>query len=374
MVRSEQQWQLRRYLWRLVEVVSLLVLVVVLLVTFAWLLKYILPFVIGWFLAILLMPIVRWLERRGMRRLLAVAIVMVTAVALIVVASIYVVLSVLKEATLWLINAPVYFQVAQGWVSAQINAMETWFGKLPPRVTNGLQNSALQSITGLETTFRHSLGTFVHSLAHLPETIFVIVISLITTYFLLVHRERMYRRFLRLLPPGWSDKVQVVADDMMRAFVGTLRVQVLLMVLSAVLGVLGMWIIGVQYAVILGILFGVSGMVPILGSAILTVPWAAGAFLIGDVSLALKILLLQTVISLIRHLIEPKILADNVGLDMLSTLFALYVGLTVIGVLGLFLGPIILIGVRSLLRGHMLVDFLPQYPADEVAADPQSDA
>jgi len=214
-------------------------------------------------------------------------------------------------------------------------------------------------LTTLQTLFSNFAKGLIQSVTHLPDYMFVAVIALIATYFMLVNRDHMYSRFLEMLPPGWSDKVKIVTDDMMRAFVGTIRVQVLLMLMSMVLGIVGMWVLGIQYAVILGILFGLAGIVPILGSAIITIPWAVGALLIGDVSLALKVLLLQLAISLIRHMVEPKLLADSVGLDTLSTLFALYVGMQLIGVLGLFLGPIVLIGIKSLFRIRLFIDFFP---------------
>jgi predicted PurR-regulated permease PerM len=79
----------------------------------------------------------------------------------------------------------------------------------------------------------------------------------------------------------------------------------------------------------------------------------------GNIPLGIQLLILQGCISLVRHIIEPKILASNVGLDTLSTLFAMYVGLKVIGILGLFLGPIFLIALKSLIKARMFIDFIP---------------
>ena len=78
----------------------------------------------------------------------------------------------------------------------------------------------------------------------------------------------------------------------------------------------------------------------------------------GNVVVAVKVLILQGIISAVRQVIEPKILADNVGLDTLSTLISMYIGLKAIGVLGLFLGPIFLIGLKSSLRARMFIDWV----------------
>lgn len=361
---SQQQVQVRRYLWRLFEVAALLVFVTLISVFFVWALRYILPFVVGWFMAILLLPLVKFLERRHVKSTAAALFVLIGSLALIVVLSVFAVIAIAREASLLLVNVPQYFNGAQAWVQQQILMGKVFFGQLPPNVVASIQNTAMQSISSLEAWFRSFAKILLDSVTRLPEFSFVVVISLITAYFMLADRERLYRGFLRSLPPGWSGKMEAALNDMGRAFTGTIRVQVVLMLMSAVLGVLGMWVLGIEYAVLLGIAFGVTGLVPFLGSAILTVPWAVGALAMGDVTLAIKILLLQLVISAIRHVVEPKILADSVGLDTLSTLFALYVGMQLLGVLGLFLGPIILIGFKSLFRARLFVDF---FPADKPA-------
>lgn len=355
---------MRRYLWRAVEVGSLIVFVLLVFTVFALAFHYIVPFVIGWLLAILLLPIVKWLERRRIRRMVAVLCVLVGVVALLLFISIFVLIALSREATQLMFEAPRYLHLMQHWVQREILAGRAFFGALPPNVASGIENTAFGVAAQIEAASRHFASHLLDSITRLPETIFVAVISLVSCFFMLLNRERMYQSVLTAMPPGWSGKLQIVFRDMLRAFVGSVRAQVLLMVMSAVLGIAGMWVMGIDYAVILGILFGLTGLVPILGSAILTVPWALGAFALGDVALGIKVLLLQCVISIIRQIVEPKILADNVGLDTLSTMFALYVGLKALGVLGLFLGPILLIGLKSLLRARIFRSFLPSSADD----------
>ncbi|QQE81106.1 sporulation integral membrane protein YtvI [Alicyclobacillus sp. SO9] len=352
-------------MWRAVEVASLLLLVTLVCIGFALFLPYILPFVFGGFLAILLLPLVRILERMGTSRITAVLIIMIGVGVIVALASTYIIIALTREATTLSTTLPSYINSIQTWLTVQLQAGRTFYGHLPPQVANGIQNAAGQLLTATESLSKQFFNFLFNSVTRLPEWTFIIVISVIATFFMMVNRERMYHSFLRALPPGWSEKVDVAMGDMMRAFAGSIRVQVLLMIMSAVLGIFGLWILNVNYAVLFGLLFGVTGMIPIVGSAIVSIPWAAGALAVGSVGVALKVLLVQVAISLIRHMVEPKILADSVGLDTLSTLFALYVGMKLIGVLGLFLGPIVLIGVKSLLRMRLFVDIFPSY--DHVA-------
>lgn len=365
---------IRRYLWRLVEAGVLLALVVILCLIFVLTLRYTLPFVLGAFFAVLLMPLVRGLENLGLPRVVAATGILVIALAAVLLATGFVIVSVTREAVLWSAELTRDFHLLQVWVANQITAGQLFYGQLPPEVAGQMQSAAVHVVGQVNHYFQLFVRSVIHAITRLPDTLFVVVISVLTTFSVLVNRERMYLHFLRALPPGWSHKVNVVFKDIMRAFIGTLRVQALLMLLSAILGVVGMWVLRIDYFVILGILFGLTGLIPVVGSYIMTLPWAVGAFVLGNTHLGIKILLLQLVASLIRHMVEPKMLADNVGLDMLSTLFGLYAGMKVLGVLGLFIGPIIVIGLKSLLRIRLFVDFLPLDAQLDVAGSAEANS
>ncbi|WP_436663859.1 sporulation integral membrane protein YtvI [Alicyclobacillus acidoterrestris] len=357
--------EMRRYLWRVLEVCFLLAFIIGFALLLGYLMKYILPFVIGWVVAILLIPITRWLERMGVTRLVAVIVTLCCTVAAAIAVTLGVSIGVTREAGSFMMNSQSFFTYADTFVRNKLMAGKVFYGQMPPQVANQIQHALVQFGTSIEQSIRSFVRSLIGALTQIPELLFVGVIAVVTAFFIMLRHEKMMVSFLRVVPPGWDNKIRAILDDMSRAFLGTIRVQFILMCMSAVLGVAGMLILHVHYAVLLGILFGLSGLIPILGSAILTVPWAIGALVIGDVPLAIKVLGLQVVISLIRHMVEPKILANSVGLDTLTTLFALYVGLKVIGIIGLFIGPIILIGAKGLLRTHLFVDFLPKFSQAE---------
>ncbi|WP_234969766.1 sporulation integral membrane protein YtvI [Alicyclobacillus vulcanalis] len=362
--------QMRRYLWRVLEIVLMLAFIAAFVLALANLMRYILPFVIGWVYAILLIPLVRWLERRGLSRLTSVLLVLGVSVLCIVALSAGIIIGALREATSFVAHSQMFFRVQLAQIEGEIENGESLYGQLPPQASNAVQSAITQFAHGLEGSVHKIITDLIGIVTHLPDTIFIAVISVITAFFILQRRERMLARFYRMMPPGWAPKLNAVFEDMERAFLGTIRVQFILMCLSMFLGMIGMFVLGFPYAILLGILFGLSGLVPMVGSAILTVPWAIVALITGHVAVAIKVLALQVVISLIRHAVEPKILANNVGLDTLATLFGLYVGFKVMGFIGLFIGPIFLIGVKGLLQTRLFSDFLPAEAGAESAPDP----
>lgn len=78
------------------------------------------------------------------------------------------------------------------------------------------------------------------------------------------------------------------------------------------------------------------------------IPWAIIASLNGDIKLAIALIALYVIIIVIRQLIEPKIVSNNIGIHPIFTLIAMYTGYKVMGILGLFIGPIVLIILKNI--------------------------
>ena len=99
----------------------------------------------------------------------------------------------------------------------------------------------------------------------------------------------------------------------------------------------------VEYPLLAAIAIGFVDALPILGSSTVIVPWAAIAALDGDINLAIALLVLLAVMSIVRQFIEPKVVSKQIGIHPIFTLIAMYTGFKAIGVMGLLIGPIVLI-------------------------------
>ena len=73
------------------------------------------------------------------------------------------------------------------------------------------------------------------------------------------------------------------------------------------------------------------------------VPWAIICAINGDINLGIAIIVLLIIMSVVRQLLEPKLVSKNIGVHPIFTLVAMYTGFKFIGIIGLLLGPIILI-------------------------------
>lgn len=359
--KSAQQSQIKHYFWQVVEVIGMLMFVIIVCFTVNLTWKYIFPFATACFATILILPLVRGLERLGIRRALAVLAVMGTMLVCLSVLFLYVMAAFIQEMKEFNTDLPQYFLRTRTWIDHQFSQDEAFYGSLPPQEASVIHSTALNLLQSWEVGLQHFGIFLLRSATGLPNLMFILVIVIVATFFMLMKHERLYQSFLQILPPGWSEKMDIVIYDMIHAFTETVRIQAFLAIMTASLGILGMLVTHIAYLVILGVLFALSGCIPVFGSYFMTIPWAIGAFILGDVSLGLKVVVIQISISIVRHLTERKLLANSVRLDTLSTLFALYVGMKVIGFIGVLVGPIVLIGLKSMFRFHLLSDFVPTY-------------
>ena len=95
---------------------------------------------------------------------------------------------------------------------------------------------------------------------------------------------------------------------------------------------------------------GFVDALPILGSGTVMIPWAIIAAINGDLNLGIAIIIIYAIILIVRQLVEPKIVSNKIGIHPIFTLIAMYTGFRLIGVLGLFVGPIILIILKNIFR------------------------
>lgn len=102
------------------------------------------------------------------------------------------------------------------------------------------------------------------------------------------------------------------------------------------------------YIIPISIVTCIIDIIPVLGTGTVLIPWAIYSLITGKISLGIGLLVLYVIITVLRQFIEPKLVADKLGLPPVLTIAAMYIGTQLFGFIGLFLLPIILIMVKRL--------------------------
>ncbi len=101
-------------------------------------------------------------------------------------------------------------------------------------------------------------------------------------------------------------------------------------------------ILKVPYALLLAGIVAIIDALPILGTGTVLLHWALVALITGNGALALGLVLTYGTVSLVRSVLEPKLVGQGISLHPVATLLAMYVGFSACGVLGMVLFPIAL--------------------------------
>ena len=102
------------------------------------------------------------------------------------------------------------------------------------------------------------------------------------------------------------------------------------------------------YILVLSIITAIVDILPVLGTGTVLIPWAIYNLFTGNVGLGIGLIILYVAITVIRQVLEPRLVAMNVGLHPVITLFGMYLGVQLFGVFGIFILPITFVLVKAL--------------------------
>lgn len=306
-----------------------------------------LPFVIALLLAFLLEPlVVRLMRGIKIRRTYASVLALIVALAglslfvFLIVARLYTELSELA------VTLPNYSYLVD-LVTKQVDTVDK-FVKVNPQIQNTLFSST-ESIARTLQEWAKSGSTFLLGfLTALPGVFIVLVVSLVATLLMSSTYPNVKQFISNLFPNRWLVSAQAISADLGAAIVGYLRAQAILVSVTAFSTIGGLLFIGNRYAVTLGVLAGLLDIVPIVGTGMLFVPWIVGLLIMGSFGEALKLFVMWIVTVIVRQFLEPKVLANGIGIHPLPTLISMYVGLHFLGGIGLIVGPALVICYEAL--------------------------
>lgn len=187
-------------------------------------------------------------------------------------------------------------------------------------------------------------------LAMLPAAGLFLFTALLATFFLLSGRPALFPWFRRQIPQRWLPWLDDASAKLKLALGGWLRAQGLLMGATFLLLAVGFLWIGAEPAILLAVLTALLDALPVLGTGTVLLPWAVTEAIGGRFRRCAALLALYLLIWLTRSLLEPKLIADRAGLHPLAALFAMYLGFSLFGVLGMLLAPLVAAVLCQLLK------------------------
>ncbi|GGM26676.1 sporulation integral membrane protein YtvI [Paraliobacillus quinghaiensis] len=322
---------------------------------------YAYPFIIAFILAFSLHPIIKFVESKlnCPRTLASFLVIIGTLFLLILFISISMIESI--QAMIFLANyIPEYFQeflhLMQNWIEAFIIPI---YEKIMIQVEHLQSTHQTTILNQLNQTINHIAvvgGTFLENfffkittiLRSLPNMISVFLFILLGTFFISKDWYKLEKGYKKKLPNTIQEGIQELYYQLKKALFGYLKAQLILTIITICVIFIGLSIIKVNYAFSIALLIGLVDFIPYLGTGLFFIPWTIYLYFTGNFDLTIQVSVLYMVIIIQRQLLEPKILATQIGVNPLFVLMTAFVSYQIIGVLGILLAPFFVIFLQAL--------------------------
>ena len=306
------------------------------------LLHFFMPFVVGWILALLANPLVRFLERRvKLVRRHGSMLIIIAALAIVIGLFYGAGLLVYREMGSFLADAPEIYQS----VIAEIGDALQNGRKLAEYFPQNLQPPLLAFSDNLDGLFGKLVSRAAeptvqiagHVAKSIPNLLVNMVIIILSSYLFLADRESIMRWLKEHLPAFVFRYIEYMKRDAKGLIGGYFLAQFRIMCVVALILAAGFLVLGVRYGVLLAFLTAILDFLPIFGTGTVLFPWAVVKLFAGEYAYATGLILLYILTQVVRQIIQPKIVGESMGLPPLMTLFLLYLGFKLRGLTGMIL-------------------------------------
>ena len=185
-------------------------------------------------------------------------------------------------------------------------------------------------------------------IAKIPYFIAAVFISVIATFFISADYDRIKAFIVRQIPEKWHLFLTDIREYGVKTLGKYFKSYALIMFITFCELSLALWLLGVKNFAAIAAVTAVFDIIPVCGSGGVLIPWAVFSLVQGRYAFGIGMLVVYAIITVIRQIIEPKIVGAQIGLPPVVTLMAMFLGVRFMGVAGLFIFPIVLVIIKSL--------------------------
>ena len=342
----------RRILRILLNILIPAVKIILVCVGGLWLLRFFMPFVIGWLIALVANPLVRLLERKvNLVRKHSSVLIVVVVLGGIIGGLYFLVGRVIIELRSLVSDMPAIYEAVRLEILEALEALNRLMTRMPPGVQEWF-NRTNENLGGIASGLMQRIAfptvtVAVNVARRIPALLVNSIVVILSSYFFIVEQDKILRFVRRLIPETVNPYMSLFRNDLRNLIGGYFLAQFRIMFVVAVILAVGFLILGVKYGILLAILIAILDFLPLFGTGTALFPWAVVKLLSGEAAFAAGLILLYALTQVVRQIIQPKIVGDSMGIPPLMTLFFLYVGFKVRGLSGMILAvPVGLVGVK----------------------------
>ena len=308
------------------------------------------PFVTGAVLAYLGDPLVDRLEDKGVNRTIGVSIIFLLFTTLLVIAVLMLIPMVQKQVVIVYESVPDFINwfnlTALPWMQANLGLSLDAFE--PEALKNTLQ-AHMSEASGIVAGILKSVGSSSMALAlWLTNLVLIPVVA----FYLMRDWDIMVGHIQDLLPRAKLPVISQLANEMDEVLGAFLRGQLLVMLALGMIYSIGLWFVGLNVALVVGMIAGLASIVPYLGFIIgIAAAIAAALVQFGDVTSIIYIAIVFGIGQMLESmLLTPLLVGDKIGLHPVAVIFAIMAGGQLFGFVGILVALPVAAMIMVLLR------------------------
>lgn len=312
----------------------------------------ILPFLIAWCVALLLRPLAGFISSRTHIPKKAVSVIL-TTLAVTVGLGGAVTLTVYGVGSAWelLSGLAVDEEAVFDFLSKLTNPIGALFGE--SEAAAALEKELGAAVRGaLSTLLSGVVNIITGVVSAVPRVLFFILITVIAAIYFALDLDNVNARVLSILPEFLAEKLRSFKNKFFTAGIKYIRSYLIIMLITAAEMLVGLLILGVGKAPLLAVIISLLDMLPVIGVGTVLVPWSVFEILFGNTGRGIGLAVLFLVNLIVRQIIEPKIVGKNLGIHPILSLVLLYLGYTLLGILGLLLVPMFAVVLNILINKY----------------------
>uniref|UniRef100_UPI003FEF814E sporulation integral membrane protein YtvI n=1 Tax=Candidatus Fimivicinus sp. TaxID=3056640 RepID=UPI003FEF814E len=325
------------------------------------------PFILAFFVAMALQRPVNWITsktplKKGLISGLLVLFVLAVIVAVLSLIGVRIVDELrgfFALITAKLDNLPVFLKQTEAWILENIHflpdSIETMAANSIRELFHDLETGAANGKLNIDLSILSSpLSGVWNTAKQIPAIFLATVISIIACCFMTADYDRIVNFIKRQLPGERREALGASKRLLFSSMFKMLRAYLLIILITFCEMALGLGILKLtglyesNYILAIALLTAIVDILPVLGTGTVLIPWAVFSLFTDKIGFGIGLLVLYAAISVIRQIIEPKLVAGQLGLPPVVTIVGMYIGLQLFGFIGLFLVPLTLIMLKLL--------------------------
>ncbi len=311
------------------------------------------PFIIGYVLAVLLHPLVNLVcKKTKIPRILTVICTVIITVGVVGMLLYLIVHRVYNEITSLYQNVSAILTEMKNNPDYAIEIIDTINGYIPFADFREQLMEMWENIDIYVTSFATTLVTDLNGVVipainaimnTVPPVLVGTIITIVAFYYFLAQYHSINNAVISVFPKVVGEHLVAIKRQLVSAVWRFIKAYGVIMMITFMEAFVGYTVLGIKYAFLMAVFTAVVDIMPILGTGAVVIPWGVFEIIRGNYFVGIGLLVLYAIITVVRQFLEPKIVGKSVGLHPLLALVSMYVGLELFGVAGLFGFPIALV-------------------------------